>query len=80
MMLLSISRCILISEVLKCGNTHILESVKYSMKMKSEDSKWPLKIRGIICYERISISASKSLGLSAMTDPGMREIKQPDLH
>ena len=74
MMLLSISRCILISEVLKYGNMHILESVKYGMKMESEDSKWLLKIRGIICYERISISATKSLGLSDMTDPNTREI------
>ena len=76
--MLPIKWCILISEVLKCRNIHTLESVKYIMKMEFEDSKWLLKISGIICYERISISASKSLGLSATTDPNTREIKQPD--
>ena len=49
------------------------------MKMEFEDSKWLLKIRGIIYYKIINIFASKSLGLSATVDPNTRERKQRDL-
>lgn len=71
--MLSIFKCILISEMLKCESVWIWKSVKSEF----EDSKRLLKMRGIY-HKRINIFATNILAVSAMRDPHLRERKQPD--